>query len=150
MAEEINNFFIDIGQNLAESIPESLLEIDYNFNGNYPKFRLETIDREEVRKLPNNVSANKSTGIDRAPIRFLKLQSDKVLDILTYIINLSISKQVPQGWKTSIITPLYKNGKKSPPGNNRLVAILPAASKLQENVIHKQLYDYFSHNKLLL
>ena len=33
MADKINNFFADIGPNLAEDIPDSLLDMDYNFTG---------------------------------------------------------------------------------------------------------------------
>ena len=38
---ELIIFFIDIGHNLAESIPDSLLRVNYDFGGDYEKFNLE-------------------------------------------------------------------------------------------------------------
>ena len=70
MANIMNNYFSDIGPNLAADMPASLLDIDYSFNEDREKFSLKRTTVEEVRKLILKISNNKSTGIDGVPIRF--------------------------------------------------------------------------------
>ena len=64
MANIMNNYFEDIGPNLAADMPDSLLDIDYSFNGDREKFSLKHTTVEEVHKLIMTISNNKSTGID--------------------------------------------------------------------------------------
>ena len=150
MANLMNNFFTDIGPNLARDMPDSLLNIDYNFTGGYDKLALNITTQEEVKKLINKVSNDKSTGINGIPIRFLKMILDTSSKILTHIINLNItSLKVPIGWKTCVLTPLFKDGDHTDPSNYRPIAILPAASKLLERTIHKQVYAFLEHNNIL-
>ena len=150
MAEEINQFFADIGPSLARDIPDSLLDMDFTFRGDYPVFDFSLTDEAAVGKLLDHMSSNKSTGIDGIPIRFLKMCRRTNVKILTHIINISlISKKVPHGWKKCCLTPLYKDGDRSVAGNYRPIAILPAASKLLERTVHQQVSKYFERHKLL-
>ena len=77
IAEEINQFFADIGPNLAKEIPDSVLDMDFSFNGDYPKFQFVETDEIAIGKLLDNMSSNKSMGIDGIPIRFLKMCRNK-------------------------------------------------------------------------
>ena len=52
-------------------------------------------------------------------------------------------------WKISKVLPLYKEDIKSDPNNYRPISILPVVSKIIENVIFKQLYEYLTDNNLL-
>ena len=109
MAEKINNYFADLGINLAERIPASLVELDLDFKGDYPPFALESITESDIRKLLDNMSSNKSTGIDGVPIRFLKMARDLSLKLLTNIINKSLATvTVPTGWEKACITLLFR------------------------------------------
>ena len=65
MAEEINNFFADIGPGLADKIPDSVLHRDYSFTGNYDRFSFEEVTVDEVIKLLKNISVNKSNRIEK-------------------------------------------------------------------------------------
>ncbi len=150
MADILNDYFTDIGPNLAAEMPASLLDIDYTFTGNREKFNFKNTTVEEVKKLILNISNNKSTGIDGVPIRFLKMTIDTSSQILCFIINMSMeTKTVPKGWKTCVLTPLFKDGDRTDPCNYRPIAILPAASKLLERTVHQQVYDYLEENKIL-
>ena len=150
MADHINNFFVDIGGNLASEIPDSLLEMDLNFKGDYERFCFRPVTEKEVQKLLRSMSVNKSTGVDGIPIRFLKICEKVSVQVLTHIINLSLSTMtVPNNWKLACVVPLFKEGDKTVPGNYRPIAILPAASKILERVSHNQVMDCFTRNKLL-
>ena len=48
IANEINNFFADIGK-LAEWIPDSLLNCDYSFHSNYNQFECSEVSIEEIK-----------------------------------------------------------------------------------------------------
>ena len=47
------------------------------------------------------------------------------------------------------VLPIYKNNNKTLPHNYRPISILPTILKILENVMHLQLLEYFSVNKLL-
>ena len=150
MADEINRYFCEIGPNLADKIPDSLLKADYKANDNLSVFELSTTDEMEVRELLNNIPDNKATGKDGICVKFLTANMEVATKLLTYIINLSISKKVvPLGWKIAVVTPLFKDGIKSDPCNYRPVSILPAPSKILERVVHRQIYKHLSENKIL-
>ena len=50
MSNIMNDFFADIGPDLAHKIPESLLEIEYSFAGDYDKFDFTLVTPDEVKK----------------------------------------------------------------------------------------------------
>ena len=94
MADEINNFFADIGSNLTAELPDSMLEIDMAFRGNHEKFSFHQINDSDVRKLLRSMPVNKSTGVDGVPIRFLKMCEVVSVSVLTHIINLSLATMI--------------------------------------------------------
>ena len=96
MSNIMNDFFADTGPDLANKIPDSLLEIDYSFQGGYEKFDFTLVTPDEVKKLMLGVPNNKSTGIDSVLIRFLKIDIETTSKILSHIIDGSLlSKIVP-------------------------------------------------------
>ena len=149
IANELVQYFTDIGPNLAADIPNSLLNQDFTPNPEILPFELQHTTVEEVKKLLIAISAAKATGCDGIPVKFLKCNLDVSSKILCHIINLSITtKIVPSGWKVAEVVPLFKSGDMSKPENYRLISILPSASKLLEKVVHKQLYAFLQRHSL--
>ena len=73
----------------------------------------------------------------------------EVSPCLTLIINQVLSTgQFPKNLKTAKVIPIHKTGEKSLMKNYRPISILPVVSKIIENVMHTQLTDYFTLNKL--
>ena len=69
---------------------------------------------------------------------------------ITHIINQCFSSCIfPDKLKMARVLPIYKKNNKTLPHNYRPISILPTISKILENVMHSQLLEYFSVNKLL-
>lgn len=73
-----------------------------------------------------------------------------ILPILTLMVNCSLSSSVfPAAWKTSEVVPLPKDGDHEIASNNRPVSMLPAASKVCEQIALNQLTSYMNKNNRL-
>ena len=67
-----------------------------------------------------------------------------------HIITLSIMQsKFPYGWKYSKDIPLHKKGSTLDKENYRPVAILSPLSKVIEKLVYKQIYEFFTRNKIL-
>ena len=49
----------------------------------------------------------------------------------------------------SRVTPIFKSGPKSNPGDYRPISIIPAIAKIFEKIISDQLYEYLNANEIL-
>ena len=68
---------------------------------------------------------------------------------LTLAINQSFCTGIfPDKLKIAKVIPLYKKGDTHDFGNYRPISLLPAISKVFEKIVYRQLYDYFTSNKL--
>ena len=84
------------------------------------------ITEEVVLKKLNALKISKSPGPDGIHPRVLRELKDNLAKPLTAIFKDSLgSETVPQNWKRGLITPIYKKGKKSIPGNYRPVSLTP-------------------------
>ena len=90
-----------------------------------------------------------SCGHDNISSNVLKIIVMEVSPCLTLIINQVLSTgQFPKNLKTAKVIPIHKTGDKSLMKNYRPISILLVVSKIIENVMHTQLMDYFTLNKL--
>ena len=150
MAQKFNEFFCNIGPELASQIPNSILELDLNPDQNIPRFQLRPMSVMDVRKILSKISSSKATGADGVSVRLMKLNLDIVCPLSRHIINLSLTTlSVPSQWKSAIVKPLLKEGSRSDVSNYRPISILPACSKILEKLVHIQVYDYLSTNNIL-
>ena len=104
----------------------------------------------EIDKLINKLNIKKSCGSDDLSAKFLKLCAPHISAPLANIFNASISKGVyPDLLKTARVTPIYKKGVKSDPGNYRPISVLSQVNKVFEKILHKRLYKYLTKFKIL-
>ncbi|PIK34632.1 hypothetical protein BSL78_28543 [Apostichopus japonicus] len=126
IANVFNNFFANIGSELAN------------------------ISIKSIEKQLKGLSAGKATGPDNISARLLRLSASHIAPSLTYIINFSLSHRVfPFDWKTDKVSPVFKDGARSQVDNYRPISVLPVVSKILERVVHDQLYQYLTSNKIL-
>lgn len=103
-----------------------------------------------VTKLLKNLQPNKATGPDNIPGKLLRLAADEIAPLLTLIFNKSLSTgQVPNDWLTANITPIYKKGDKTTPGNYRPVSLTSICSKIMEHIIHSNIMRHLDKHNIL-
>ena len=152
IAECFNNFFTNIGPELAKEIKcssnlsyKSFLKDRINSN-----FEFCTVNIDDVDEVLRNLKTKKSSGQDGISSTLLKSFEGKITNILTLIINQSLSTGIfPNKLKTAKVVPVFKKDDPHQPGNYRPISLLPAISKVFEKVVYKQVYNYMNANSLL-
>ena len=114
------------------------------------QFQISFIDEDEVFSMLRKLNVNKSAGIDSLGPRILKLAAPVIAKPITHLINMSIKEGVfPDDLKMAKVTPIYKKGERSDPGNYRPISILPTLSKIIEKHVASQLRDFLQTFDLL-
>ena len=86
---------------------------------------LNLVSEEFVNLELSRLSVNKSPGYDEIPAKFLKEGASEIKGVITYLVNLSISKnEFPDELKFAKIKPLHKKNKKTEVENYRPVSVL--------------------------
>ena len=95
------------------------------------------------------MKGSKSYGIDLVDSFSLKLAAPYIIDILHYLVNLSlISGKFGTIWKTQLIYPYHKKNDKCDSSNYRPVSHISEVSKLVEYAVFDQLMEHFTSNNL--
>ena len=116
-----------------------------------PEFHFRNVNVEEVEKCMKSLNKGKAVGPDGISNLILSLLANTMAPFFTDFFNFSISTGTfPSKWKTSNITPIFKNkGDKSDVCNYRPISLLCCASKVFEQLLAKQLTSYFHLNNML-
>ena len=155
IANSMNDFFLKKIEELkthpfSKEDPNSELK-DFLSNKRIPGFTLRKISEEEIKKLVKKMKGKRSCGLDWICGFSLKMAAPELIPEITALINISISSGTFYSkWKLSKVIPCYKQkGSKSDCKFYRPVSNLAELSKLQEKIVHNQVYDYFRINDLL-
>ena len=101
-------------------------------------FSLSPVTRYKIMQLLSSLKVDKSSGLDGIPARFLRDGASVLADPVAHIVNLSItSVVVPSSFKDARVSPLFKKGSKTDPGNYCPVSIL----KVLERLVHCKLVN---------
>ena len=88
---------------------------------------------------------NKAPGLDKIPIKLIKLAGDAINDSLLHIFNLVLDTGVLQDdLKLAKITPIHKEGDKAACGNYHHISVIPTVAKILEKIIYDQLSSYIN------
>ena len=82
--------------------------------------------RDEVAQIVRSMPANKSSGIDKIPMRLIKDSLSATLPVITSLINAALTRGIfPRSWKLAVVSPILKEGNHEEPQNNRPISLLP-------------------------
>ena len=120
-----NDFFTNIGINLAKNIPNATQDPSYYLLGSFvDSMYLSPVTENEVSSLIKNLK-NSAAGWDDLAPKQMKIVSQYISRPLTYLCNLSMTKGVfPRELKVANVIPLFKTGDIMSLNNYRPVSIL--------------------------
>ena len=151
-ANDFNTFFVNMGHNAIDSMSDSRdqgmpwknPECEYRF-----RFEVAEIDeiKNQLKKLPNDSSCD-ILGFDT---KLLSASHAIIAPILCFIINCTLFHgSMPNDWKFSRVTPIYKGkGSKKETNNYRPISVIPHIAKITERIVQKQLLTYLLTNDLI-
>jgi len=148
ITEKFNEYFTNVGRNLASTIPVSqksfknYLSRDSNKNS---IFFFPTTPFEIVN-IVTKLESKTSCGVDGIPINILKATTSLIAEPISALINCSLSSGVvPDKLKIGRISPVYKNGEKNYFQTiDVYLCILPSFSKVYEKVVAVRLRSFIA------
>lgn len=150
-----NNYFGEIAQSLRSNFGNNnsnnisnntQLPISIPTNSLYIK----PVSEAEIIRIINELNNTTAVGCDDIPITIIKQIANFLSTPLQNIINSYLEiGTFPDRFKISKIIPLHKRDATHNVQNYRPISILPALSKVFEKVMHSQLLNYLTKNKLI-
>ncbi|XP_065642130.1 uncharacterized protein LOC136073821 [Hydra vulgaris] len=103
-----------------------------------------------IEKLLSALDSSKGTGNDGIDPRVLKMCSKEFSVPLSLLFIKSFdSGQVPSGWKLANITPIFKKGQRTDPGNYRPISLTSAIGKVMEKIMRDVMTEHLVKYNLL-
>ena len=140
-----NNYFINIGSNLANSIPDHTNLIStFLHNRNKHSIFLKDADPEEILQVISTLNPKKAVGYDGISSKTLQTLGHIITPIISKIFNKSIQQGIfPDKLKIAKVIPIHKGGKTEVINNYRPISILTSLSKVFEKLINNRLNNFF-------
>ncbi|XP_013867620.1 RNA-directed DNA polymerase from mobile element jockey [Austrofundulus limnaeus] len=153
VADNFNKFFVNIGPELAEQIPNSIFPTEQTesyLERNMNTMFLTAVTEKEVIETVFKCANKTSTDCDDIDMFVLKKVIEGISKPLTYISNLSFQTGTfPNKMKIAKVVPLFKTGNKHLFTNYRPVSLLPQFSKILEKLFNKRLDKFIDKHKLI-
>ena len=102
IAEVFNDYFANIGQNLASNQTDNInLNIETDVKKAESEFTaFQPVTISQVYQLLTGLSSNKATGVDKISSKIIKIASPAIADSLTHIFNQAVTlSSFPDEWK---------------------------------------------------
>ena len=151
IAEEFNNYFVNIGPNLAQNIPDADLDFRHflKMRNSHTLF-LDPILEHEVLDIVNNLKINKSAGYDRITHFFLLKQIiGEIVSPLTHILNKWYRSQQDENCQSNTNLQERKCSRSCCSRNYRPISLLTSFSKILEKLIYKRTMTFLTDFDIL-
>ena len=151
VAENMNNYFINVADNLAQKIPKPNTKFqDYLKNPNEHSIFLAEVVPHEIDEFINDLGSNKSGDLYGITPNIVKLGGPVLTQTLTLLFNRSLTQGVfPTPLKNAKIIPIHKGDSIFEMSNYRPISLLPIFSKLLEKIIYSRTIDFISKHNIL-
>lgn len=147
---ESNEINVHFANNFTKDTIESRIINISNRQSVTEPFYFNQIDDLDVISALYHMKSN-AIGLDKVPLKFLKLISPLILKPTTHLFNCIITTSVfPNEWKKSKVLPLKKKSHLNTLQNLRPISILSALSKVFERIIKNQISKFINRENLLI
>ncbi|MCP4054789.1 MAG: hypothetical protein GY739_17445 [Mesoflavibacter sp.] len=153
IAENMNTFFSNIGNKLANNITTNDSDQEQYIN-NIPEsqatFKFSMVTAESIKKIAKNLQPKMSAGPDNIPSKITKIILNTIPNTLARIINTSLKEgNFHDRLKEASIISIYKKGDKTLPDNYRPIHLINSISKAVEKIVAFQLRQYLEQNNII-
>lgn len=151
LPESVNDFFAKIGASLASKFTDiDKKDKSYIPITNDTSYELQAISKEEVKRILNEMSPDKASGMADISSAFLMSAISILIDEFTHLYNIIISDGTfPDKWKIATITPIPKVSNPKTCSELRPISILPLPSKIFEHMINNQIKQHLEDSGYL-
>ena len=151
IADSFNNYFANVGTNIANSMPDTQkLPSDYLKTPLSKSFYLFPTTPGETEAEISNLKSGKATGPNSRPISVLKLLKKILAEPLEILFNASfVTGIVPIKLKSANVIPVYKKDSQLCLSNYRPISLLSIFNKLLEKLMCKRLLNFLEKEKIL-
>ena len=109
------------------------------------KFSFKNASISDIKKELQNLDTSKATQKSDLPAKIIKENSAIFAPFLFGSVNSTIDlTNFPKNLKSADITPAYKKNSRNDKTNYRPISILPNLSKVFENILYKQISEFFN------
>lgn len=157
ISDHFNQFFSNIGANLAKNILDRYNVSEKDLANNIPAsnlsynpFYFTPSTETEILDLISSLKNSNSAGIDHLSTKNIKHIQKYIASPLKHIINLSFKTGIfPNSLKQATVIPIFKTGDKLSVNNYRPISLLSPISKIIEKAVKNRLYKFLEDNKIL-
>ena len=151
IANKFNEFFANVGPNLAKTIPTTTKQpVDF-MKGNFlDSMYLSPTNEYEVSDIISKLKNTNSRGFDDIPVKLIKNSSSVICNILAYLNNQSfLDGTFPDLLKIAKVVPIHKSDDVKNIPNYRPISVLSAFSKISEKLMCARLNKYILDKSIL-
>ena len=95
-------------------------------------------DSNTVKQVVMRMKTRRAAGLGDVPIELIKRVSQKLLEIITMLLDRIINRvKVPEEWKVAIITSIHKKEDKRKCENYRGISVTSTFSRIYERILAK-------------
>ena len=147
----IINFFTKIDKTVSESVPSPTTSFHSHLQDRSSvNVFMQPTDIYEIKNVVTNLKTKCTVGFDSSSTKLIQQTIREITIPLRHIINQSfVTGVVPENLKVAKVIPIYKSGNKNVFNNYRPISILPALSKIMENIVCNRLVNYLEKYNIL-
>jgi Reverse transcriptase (RNA-dependent DNA polymerase) len=108
------------------------------------------ITAKKVKAKIRKLRADGAAGPDKMGPFLLKQLADEIAWPLSIVMRTSLRDgDVPEDWRTTNVTPVFKKGARNDPGNYRPVSLTSVSCRLMESIVKDQIIKHLEKNGLV-
>ena len=151
IANAFNDFFANIGSDLASKIPK-INGSPHSYLGqpNSSTFFLFPTSCREIEDIISGLKSNKANGPYSIPTKIIKLLKNILSKPLEILYNSSFARGVvPDKFKIARVIPIYKKASHNDLSNYRPISLLSIFNILLEKLMAKRLTDFIEKHEII-